>query len=78
MLHKRLEKLPSEKLHDFQSSANIIQVVISRKKRCTKQVALMWRREIHTGICSVILKEKDSVENPDIDECMILNWPLQK
>jgi hypothetical protein len=78
MLHKRLEKLPSEKLHEFKSSANIIQVIKSWKKRWTEQVTLVGRREMHTGICSVILKERDSVENPDIDECMILNWPLQK
>jgi len=78
MLHKRLEKLPIEKLHDFQSSANIIQVVKSGTKRWTEQVARMRRREMHRGICSVIVKERDCMENPDIDECMILNWPLQK
>ena len=38
----------------------------------------MRRIERHTGICSVILKERDSMENPDIDESTILNWPLQK
>ena len=56
MLHKRLGKFPIEKLHAFQSSGNIIHVVKSRTKRWTEQVARMRRREMHTGICSVILK----------------------
>jgi len=38
----------------------------------------MRRRDMHTEICSVILKERDSMENPDMDECMILKWPLEK
>jgi hypothetical protein len=78
MLHKRLEKLSSEELHDFQSSANIIQVVKSRTKRWTEQAALTRTTEMYTGTFSVILKERGSMENPDIDEGIILNWLLKK
>jgi hypothetical protein len=52
-------KLHNEKLHNMYSSPSIIRMIRSRRMRWAEHVALMGRREIHTGFWWESQKERD-------------------
>ena len=58
-----VEKLHNQKLYDLYSSTNIIWVMIESRMRWTGHVARIRRGEVHTGICSANLRERDHLED---------------
>ena len=82
--HKRDEiteewrKLHNEVLNDLYCSPNIVRVMKSRRMRWTGHVARrVWGRvEVHTEFSWGNLREGDHLEDPGLDERMILNASL--
>jgi len=65
-------KLHNEELNDLNSPPNTIQAVKSRRMRYVGQVAHMVKRR------GANLKERDHLENPGIDERIILKCISRK
>jgi hypothetical protein len=49
-------------------------MIKSRRMRWAGNVALMGRGEVYTGIWWGNLRERDHVEDPDVDGRIILRW----
>jgi hypothetical protein len=60
------------------SSSNIVQVIITRRMRWAWHVACMGeRRVVYRGLMGN-LRERDHLENPGVDERIILRWIMRK
>jgi hypothetical protein len=70
-------KLHNEELNGLYSSPNIIQVIISRI-RWARHVARMERVEVYTGFWWGNVRERDHLEDPSIEEGVILRWTFRK
>ena len=77
--HKRDEvtgewrKLPNEEQNDLYSSPNVDRVIKSRRRRWAGHIARMGRREVCTEFWCGKLRERDHLEDPDVDGRIILN-----
>ena len=69
-------KLHNEELNDLYCSPNIVRVIKSRRMRWTGYVARMGERkgEEYTGFWWGNLREKDHLEDRDLDGRIILCW----
>ena len=65
-------KLHNEELNDLNSSPNIIQAIKSRRMRYVGHVAHMRKRR------GANLRERDHLENPEIDGRIILKCIFRK
>jgi hypothetical protein len=70
-------KLYNEKLNNLYSSHNIIQAIKSRI-RWVGHIARMGRVEVYTGFWLGNLRERDHLENPGIQDSVILRWAFRK
>jgi len=70
-------KLHNEKLNDLYSLPNITQVIKSRL-RWAGHVARMGRVEVYTGFWWGNLRERDHLEDPGIQESVMLRWAFRK
>ena len=71
-------KLHNEELSDLNCSPNIIRVIKRRKTRWVGHVARMGREEVHKGFCCGNLRDSDHLEDPGLDERIILSWIFRK
>ena len=62
-----LRKLHNEEFNDLYSSANIIQVIKSKRMRWAGHVARLGRWEVYTGFWWGNLRERDHLGNPGVD-----------
>jgi len=46
--------------------------------RCAGHVARRWREEVYTGFWWGNLRERDHLEDPDVDGMIILRWIFRK
>jgi hypothetical protein len=69
--------LPSEELHDLYTSPNFIRVIKSRM-RWVEHVARMGKAEVHTGFWLGDMREGDHLQDPGVDERIILKWIFKK
>jgi hypothetical protein len=60
-------KLHNEERNDPYSSPNIVRVIKSRRMRWAGHVARMGRRKAYTGFWRGNLRERDYLEDPDVD-----------
>ena len=68
-------KLHKEELNDLQSSPNIVRVIKSRTTRWAGHVAYIGEtRDVYRGN----LRERDHLEDPDVDGRIILRWIFMK
>jgi hypothetical protein len=71
-------KLNIEELNDLYSSPIIVRVIKSRRMRWAGHVARMGDgRGVYRGLVGK-LRERDLVEDPDIDGRIILRWIFKK
>ena len=68
-------KLHNEERNDLLSSLNIIQLIKSRRKRCSTYGG---RGEAYTGFWWGNLRERDHLEDPGLDGRIILRWIFMK
>jgi hypothetical protein len=66
-------KLHNEELNDLYFSPNISQVIKSRI-RWAGHVASMGREEMFTGFWCRYLRERDHLEDPGVDDGIVLKW----
>ena len=59
-------------------SPNIIRVIKPRRMRWVGHVARMGREEARTGFWWGNLRERDHLEDPDVDGTIILRWVFRK
>ena len=71
-------KLHNEELNNLYSSPNIILVIKSRRIRLAGHVALMRRLYVHTGFWWGNLSERGHLQDPVVDERLILRWISRK
>jgi hypothetical protein len=67
-------RLHNEEVTDLYSSSNVIRVIKLRRIRGVGLVALMGRREVHTGFRWGNLRERDHFEDPGVNWRIILKW----
>jgi hypothetical protein len=65
-------KLHVEELKDLYTSPNIVRVIKPRRMRWAGNVARMRRDEVYTGFWWGNLRGKDHLEDPGVDERIIL------
>jgi len=70
-------KLHNEELNDLYCSPNIVRVIKSRMT-WAGHVARVGRGEVYTRFWWGNLRERDHLEDPDIDGRIILNWIFRK
>ena len=70
-------KIHNEELNDLYSSPNIIHAIKSRII-WSGHVARMGRVELYTGFWWGNLRERDHLEDPGIQESVILRWTSRK
>jgi hypothetical protein len=72
--------LHNEELNDLYSLQNIIRVIKSRRMRWERHVECVeeGRGEVHIGFWWVHLRERDHLEDPDIDGRILLRWIFRK
>jgi len=68
------KKLHNEELNYLYSSPNIVLVIKSRRMRWVGHVARAGRREVYTGFCWGNMREKGHLEDPGVDETILLRW----
>jgi hypothetical protein len=71
-----LRKLEKGVLNDLYSSPNF-RMIKSRRTRWARHVARMGRN-VHTGFWWGNLKERDHLEEPGVDDRIILTWIFRK
>ena len=71
-------KLHHEEFTDLNSSPNIIRVIKSRRMRWAGHVVRRGTGELYTGFRWLYLRERDHLEEPDIDGKMILRLIFRK
>jgi hypothetical protein len=71
-------RLHNKELYALYSSQNIIRVIKSRRLRWAGHVACMGRGEVHTGLYWGNLREGDHLEDPGVDERIILKWIFER
>jgi hypothetical protein len=67
-------KLHIDELNDLYCSPTIVRVIKSRCMRWAGHVARIGREEMQTVFRCGKLRERDHLENLDVDERMILKW----
>ena len=60
-------KLHNEELNDLYCSPNIVRVIKSRRIRWAGHVALLGRRVVYTGVWWGDLRERDHLQDRDVD-----------
>jgi len=72
-------KLHNKELNDLCCSPDIVRVVKSRRMRWVGHVARMGERRGATqGFCWGKLRERDYMEDPDVDGRIMLKWIFRK
>jgi hypothetical protein len=71
-------KLHNEQISELCSSPNIIRLIESRKMRWVGNVARMRKGEVHAGFRWGKLRERDHLEDPDLDWRIKLRWIFRK
>jgi len=71
-------RLHNEEFYDLYSSPNVIRVIKSRIMRWTDHVQVWRTGEAYTGFWWGNLRERDQLEDLDIDGKIILKWVLRK
>jgi hypothetical protein len=71
-------KLQNEELHDLYCAPNIVQAIKSRSMRRAGHVAHTGEKRKKFGIWWGKLKERDHLEDLDVDVPIILKWSLKK
>jgi hypothetical protein len=71
-------KLHIEELHNLYSSPSIIRVIKSRRMRWAGHVARMGRGGMHIGYWLESPKERDRLEDQDVDGWTIFKWILER
>ena len=66
------KKLHIEELNDLYSLSNVVWVIKSRRKRWAVHVACMGRGEVYAVFWLGNMKKRDHLEDPGIDEGVIL------
>jgi hypothetical protein len=66
-------KLRNEELNDLYSSSNLIRMLKSRML-WARHVARMWERKGHKAFWRGNLRERDHLQDPGVDEWIILRW----
>jgi hypothetical protein len=64
-------RLHNEKLNDLYISPNIIRMIKSRRMRRAGNVAFKVTSQMHTGFWWHDLRERDNLEDPDLDWMVI-------
>jgi hypothetical protein len=67
-------RLHNEELNHLYASPNVVRVIKSRRMRRAGHVACMGKREVHAGFWWGDLREGDHLEDPCVDERIILKW----
>jgi len=70
--------LRNEVLNGLYSSPNVIGVIKSIRMRWAGHVARMGRGKLHIGFWWENLRERDHLEDPGVDERIILRWIFWK
>jgi hypothetical protein len=65
-------RVRNEKLNDLYSLSRLIRMMRSRRMRWVEHVALMRRGEVRTDFRWGNLRDKDNLEDPDVDGRIIL------
>ena len=65
-------------LNDLYCSPNVVQVIKSRRMKWAGHVAHMGRAEVYTGFWWGNLRERNHLEDLDIDGKIILRWIFEK
>jgi hypothetical protein len=74
-------RLHNEGLSDLYCSPDIVRVIKSRRMRWVGHVVLMSERrgaELYAGFCWGNLRERDHLENPEVDGRITLSWIFGK
>ena len=71
-------KIHNEELNDLYSSSSIFRVMKSRTMKWAEHVARMGRVKMYTGFWWRNLRERDHLEDPDVDGRIILRWFFRK
>jgi len=71
-------KLCNEELNDLYCSTNIVRVIKPRRMRWAGHVARMGRGEMHTGWWLGDLRERDHLEDSDLDGTIMSRWNFRK
>jgi len=73
-----MENIRDEKLSDLYPSPNIVRVIKLRRMGWAGRVVRMGRVEVYTGFWWGNLKERDYLEDPGVNEKIILRWLFKK
>jgi len=68
----------NEELNNLYSSPNVVRVIKSRRMRWAGHAASVGGGEAYTGFWWVNLRETDHLEDPGIDDKIILRWIFRK
>jgi hypothetical protein len=71
-------KLHKEELHNLYSSPRIIRVIKSRRMRWAGHAARMGREGMYIGYWWESRKERDHLEDQDVDGWTIIKWILER
>jgi hypothetical protein len=75
---RKWRKIHKEELKDLYSSPSAVRMIKSRRMKWAGHVARMGRVKMYTGFWWRNLKERDHLEDPDVDGRKILRWFFRK